>query len=231
MMIDLHSHFLPHIDDGARSVNESIEMLVESKKQGVELCVGTPHVTLHRDESIRSFLEKRSECISVLEEKIRETKAEVPSLSYGAEIFLDNDVSNYDGLSKLCLGSTNSLLVELSTVSYNTLYPEWLYSLSLKGFVPIVAHVERYPYIREFISELDGVNVVYQINAKSLMKHKWRSFLAEMHENGKRVIVASDMHNTGLRRCVLEKARHKLEKHHSDIVNDVFCEIQKELIK
>lgn len=230
MMIDLHSHFLPQMDDGARSVNESIEMLVESKKQGVEVCVGTPHIAIHREKSIRSFLEKRSESINVLEAKIKETNADVPKLFYGAEIFLDNDVSGYDGLSELCIGDTNCLLVELSPMSYNTYYPEWLYSLSLKGIVPIIAHVERYPYIREFMGELDGVDVVYQINAKSLMKHKWRSFLAETYDNGKRVIVASDMHNTRLRKCMLEKARHKLEKHHSDIVNDVFFETQKEII-
>jgi protein-tyrosine phosphatase len=230
-MIDLHSHFLPKIDDGARSVNESIAMLEESRKQGVELCIGTPHITIHQENSIRDFLEKRGESIRLLEQKIKETKADVPALLYGAEIFLDNDISAYTDISKLCIENTNCLLVELSPLAYNVSYAEWLYSLTIKGFVPIIAHVERYPYIREFISELSGVNVVYQMNAKSLLKHKWLNFLTEINESGKRVIVASDMHNTGLRKSMLEKARHKLEKKHADIVNDVFYGIAKELIK
>ncbi|MBR5314225.1 MAG: hypothetical protein IKU45_02285 [Clostridia bacterium] len=230
-MIDLHSHFLPKIDDGARSVNESISMLEDSKKQGVNLCVATPHIAIHREESIDNFLAKRDKSVALLKEKIKELKADVPEIAYGAEIFLDNDISSYKKLEKLCIADTKILLIELSPMAYNPLYAEWLYSLTLKGFVPVVAHIERYPYISEFMAELDGVEVIYQMNAKSLLKNKWRKFLAELYENGKRVVVASDMHNMGFRKCMLEKAKAKFEKHHTDIVQDVFYAVPQSLIK
>ena len=96
MMIDIHSHFLPEIDDGAKNVSESIAMLTDSKKQGVEICVGTSHVTVHSDNGIAKFLEKRKYSIELLENRIAKEKCDVPKLLYGAEVFLDNDISLYE---------------------------------------------------------------------------------------------------------------------------------------
>lgn len=230
MVIDLHSHFLPEIDDGAKNVNESLAMLCESKKQGVELCVGTPHITVHRNQSISSFIDLRSKSVAILEEKLKGFEKDVPKLIYGAEIFLDNDISVYEDISKLCIEDTNCMLVELSPLAYNRQYTEWLYSLTMKGFLPIVAHIERYPYINEFLSELDGVNVIYQMNAKSLLKKSRRKFLVSRVEEGYSIIVASDMHNTKLRRCRLQDAMDKLKKSHPDIVQSAFCDIPKAIL-
>ncbi len=228
-MIDIHSHFLPEIDDGAKSVSESIAMLVDSKKQGVEICIGTSHVTVHSDNGITKFLEKRKNSIEILEKRIAKDKCDVPELLYGAEVFLDNDVSLYDDISKLCIANTNYILVELSPLGYYPLYTEWLYSLTMKGFKPIVAHVERYPYLEQFLSELDGIDIICQMNARSILKRAKRSQLLDLYERGKKVIVSSDMHNMRLRKCLMKKAKENLQKKYPDIAENVFVNNAKEI--
>lgn len=231
MTIDIHSHFLPKLDDGAKSENESVMMLNDSKKQGVEVCVATPHIAIHHAKSITHFLFNREKSIECLKTKIRETKKEVPLLLLGAEIFLDNDISQYEDISKLCIENTRCLLVELSPLGYNPRYTEWIYSLTMKGYLPIIAHIERYPYIQELFRDLDGVDVVYQMNAKAILKRKWRSFLVSNYEiNERKIVVASDMHNLSLRKCLLGKAREKLEKNHLAIAQEAFYEIPKKLL-
>ncbi len=222
-MIDLHTHFLPGIDDGSKSVDESVSMLVDAYKQGVTVCAGTSHVVLHGTQCIDSFLEKRDASVITLEKALADKGAVVPKLLYGAEIFLDNDISEYAGLEKLCITNTNLLLVELSTKSYIPDYSEWIYLLTLKGIVPVIAHIERYPYISELINELDAVKVVYQTNAKTTMKSNWLKRILSLNYNERNVLVASDMHNMGLRKSCMKKAYDKVCKHYGkDVADDLF---------
>ena len=176
MIIDIHSHVLPKLDDGARNANESITMLVDSKNQGVEVCVATPHIAVHRPESIKRFLENREKSVQHLNSRLGDMSDKIPKLLLGAEIFLDNDISQYEGLESLCIENTRCLLIELSPFGYNPRYTEWLYSLTMKGFLPIIAHIERYPYASQLFAELDGIEVVYQMNAKSMLKRKSKNY-------------------------------------------------------
>ena len=222
-MIDLHTHFLPEIDDGAKDVDESIAMLVDAYKQGVTVCAGTSHVVLHGTQCIDSFLEKRDAAVAVLQRALVDRGTIVPKLLYGAEVFLDNDISEYDGLEKLCITGTNLLLVELSTKEYIPDYSEWIYSLTLKGIVPVIAHIERYPYISDLINELELVNVVYQTNAKFIIKNSWFKYILELYYNERNVFVSSDMHNMGLRKSCMKKAYDKVCKHYSkEVADDLF---------
>lgn len=57
-MIDLHAHYLPEMDDGAKNAAESLEMLKNSFLQGVSVCVATPHSVIHCEEDIEEFIKK-----------------------------------------------------------------------------------------------------------------------------------------------------------------------------
>ena len=229
-MIDIHSHFLPNMDDGAKNVGESIAMLSESKKQGVDICVGTSHVSLHSESSISSFLKKRAESIELLENAIKDKNADVPKLMYGAEIFLDNDISQNEELHKLSFGDRKCLLVELSPMGYYPLYTEWLYSLTLNGYLPIIAHIERYPYMDDLFAELESLDIVYQMNAKTVLGLFGPRKLLSVYEKNKKIIVASDMHNMGKRKCCLQEAKKKIMKKNPDVAEDVFFDLQKEIL-
>lgn len=222
-MIDLHAHFLPGMDDGAKNVDESISMLNDAYRQGVTVCAGTSHIVLHGEGSIETFLKKRDNAIVGLEKSLEDSGVGVPKLLYGAEIYLDNDILGYNGIEKLCLTDTNLLLVEFSTKAYDPEYAEWLYSLTLKGIVPVIAHIERYPYINELLNELDTVNVVYQTNAKTILKKSWFKFILGLYYNEKAILVSSDMHNIGLRKSYMKKAYDKVCKYYSqEVADDIF---------
>ena len=219
-MIDLHSHYLPGIDDGAKDTKDSLRMLAEAFKQGVKLCAGTPHAVVHSNEDIDVFLKSRHESIErLLSGPISEP---IPKLIYGAEVFLDNDVSQYSDIKKLCIGDTDLLLVELSTRKYNPNYSEWLYSLNLIGIVPILAHIERYPYFEEFVAELDDVNVAFQMNCKTILKYRWRKYLIERSLPGANYLVSSDMHDMSFRKCRMKKAYDKVNKRYDHIAEQLF---------
>ena len=143
-MIDIHAHYLPAVDDGAKDVRESIRMLTEAFKQGVTVCAGTPHVLVHKEGDVDTFLEKRKASEEELNAFLSGTEGAIPRLIYGAEVFLDNDISKYKDIKKLCISGTDLLLVELSTVKSDSRYSEWLYSLNLIGIVPVIADFERY---------------------------------------------------------------------------------------
>lgn len=228
-MIDLHSHFLPGIDDGAKDRKDSLRMLAEAFRQGVMLCAGTPHAIVHTNEEINVFLHKRQQSIDVLlNGPMPET---VPNLIYGAEIFLDNDISQYPDIKKLCIGNSNLLLVELSTQKYNPEYAEWLYSLSLVGIVPIIAHIERYPYFEELSAELGDINIVFQMNCKTVLDRGWRKYLLEQRMSGADCLVSSDMHDMRLRKCCMKKAFDKVNKRNTHIAEELFGGAAKGLLQ
>ena len=229
-MIDFHAHFLPEIDDGAKDVAESIKMLKDSFAQGVEICVGTPHAAVHSNDSIGLFLEKRERSIAMLEKALEEEKSEIPRLYYGAEVFLDNPIAEYENIGKLCLADTNCLLVELSVGEYNPNYSEWLYSLTVKGIVPIIAHVERYPYLEELTVDLNGVNVFYQINANTVIHRNGRSLLEKQLMDAGGVVISSDMHNTAKRKTQMKKAFDKVNKSMPEIAFEVFEKTPKSIL-
>ncbi|MBE6671549.1 MAG: hypothetical protein E7593_05030 [Ruminococcaceae bacterium] len=229
-MIDVHSHCLPALDDGAKDVSESIDMLVNSFAQGVERCICTPHAIVHSDRDIVRLIEKRSKSIEQLKEGIAQKQASVPELHYGFEVFLDNDISVYDNVDKLCIENTRYMLVEMSFTKYNEKYAEWLYSLSLKGIVPILAHVERYTYFNKLFGELGGFDVVYQINAGTLLKSEGKKLLNELYDYGCNVVCGSDMHNMLFRRSKIGKAFQKIDKLDSRIAKDVFKNTAKQII-
>ena len=109
-MIDRHCHILPGVDDGAKDVNESVAMLKESYNQGVRYCVSTSHCKLRTAGAMENFIEKRQKAYDVLIEATKDIK--IPRIILGAEVYLDNDISKYPDVEKLCIEGTKYMLVE-----------------------------------------------------------------------------------------------------------------------
>ena len=229
-MIDVHSHCLPAFDDGAKDVFESIDMLTNSYDQGVEGCICTPHAIVHSDKDIVRLIEKRSRSIEQLKEGIERKQASVPELYYGFEVLLDNDISVYDNVDKLCIENTRYMLVEMSFAKYNEKYAEWLYSLSLKGIIPILAHIERYIYFNKLFGELGGFDVVYQINAGTLLRADGKKLLSRLYDYDCKVVCGSDMHNMLFRKSKIGKAFRKIDKLDTEIAEDVFKNTAKKIL-
>ena len=211
-MIDLHSHYLPGIDDGAKNVGESIKMLSDSFRQGVRLSVATPHCTIHRSEDIERFLKIREQSIDKLISEEEKRVVRLPKQLYGAEIYLDNNINAYFDIDKLCIAGTNLLLVEFPMEKYNKFCADWLHSLNLKGIRPVVAHIDRYIFWQEMLNDFQGLDIVYQINAARFLNFSGRCFIKKLLKYHLFYIVSSDMHNMQNRRCNMNDAYKKAEK-------------------
>mgnify|MGYP001722941573 CR=1 FL=1 len=211
-LIDLHSHYLPRIDDGAKNVSESIEMLLDSFRQGVSLCVATPHCTVHRTADIEHFLEVREHSIEKLNSEKERKSVTLPKQLYGAEIYLDNNINAYPDIEKLCIGETNLLLVEFPLEKYNHACADWLHDLNLKGIRPVVAHIDRYMFWQEMLNDFQGLDIVYQINAARFLSFSGRRFIKKLLKCHLFYVASSDMHNMQNRSCNMSDAYEKADK-------------------
>ena len=221
-MKDLHTHCLPGMDDGAKSVEESIEMLCKSYKQGVTLCAATPHCVLHEEGDIDKFLQKRENCLNLLKAGLAAAPHDVPQLILGAEIYFDNDISRYEGIEKLCLTDTNKILVEFPITSYKKQYTEWLYNLNVKKLIPIIAHIDRYHFWEDVVRELSGLHVIYQLNATRMLTLSGRHLIKSILKHDTYCIISSDMHDTVNRISHMDESYAKAKKHFPSIVDGMF---------
>lgn len=223
-MIDIHSHYLPDLDDGAGNVNESIEMLIDSFSQGVSLSVATPHCKIHNQTDIDLFLKNRESAYELLCKKLSNGQHKIPKLLMGSEIYLDNDINKYYGIEKLCIEKTNSLLIEFPIEKGFSHYAEWLYDLSFKGLKPIIAHIDRYPFWQNLIEEFRDLNVVFQINASKFLTISGRSLIRKLFKYNNKYIVSSDMHNMRNRKCNMNIAYSVANKKYKNKADILFKE-------
>lgn len=221
-MIDIHTHCLPGIDDGAADVSESIKMLEESSRQGVKVCVATPHCVLHQPMGLKEFLSDRDRAWNELKAEIERTKAEVPEILLGAEVYLDHDISDFPELEKLCIGETNYMLVEFSRETITPMVPEWLYSLTVRGIKPIVAHIDRYFNWEEILNATAGTEIVCQINADNFLSFFGRRHIKRIIEYGFDYIISSDMHNMDNRVTKMAEAYKKCSRMFPALTEDMF---------
>lgn len=204
-MIDLHSHILPYVDDGAKDENMSIEMLRLAKCQSVDTVAATSHCIAKDKEAVDAFLEKRNAGYEKLKNAMNGRK-DLPKVVLGAEVYLCKDISDFPNLSSLCYENTNYILLELSDHGNAAEVGEWIYNITLKGLRPVIAHVDRYPDYREVMDELSHLDVVFQVNAARFLSMSDRRLLRSVFKRAEKFVVSTDMHNVTTRVCNMEKA-------------------------
>lgn len=195
-MIDFHSHFLPHIDDGAKSLAESLEMLNYAKKTGVDTIVSTSHCyALGGDESIQEFLEKRQHSYERVLNSIRDKEDDYPQIVLGCEVHLVRNLSTCSLLPELCIKGTEYILLEMPFSEWKDEHFEEIYRITNLGLKPIIAHIDRYFEIKNKFSDLFALNLLYQANAESFIGRSKRKSLLELFQKDAIHILGSDMHN------------------------------------
>jgi len=196
MIIDFHSHILPNIDDGSKSVEESLEMLRIMKSQGIDAVVATPHFYGSEDYP-ESFLERRAKAKELLLEAIG--SEELPTLYFGAEVEYFRGMSRSKALKSLAIEKTNAILVEMPIGKWTDLmYDELEQIYTYQGLIPIVAHVDRYmtPF-RDFgiPGRLAELPVLVQANASFFLKKNTVKKAQKLLERDLIHLLGSDTHN------------------------------------
>ena len=198
-MIDIHSHILNNIDDGARDLETAVRMCRVAKENGIDRIVATPHVRTMDD--VAAFTEKRDDRIRILRESLSEEGIDV-AIFPGAEVFVDDDIFFANDLTRLTINSSRYLLVEFSfrNLRLRRIY-EYLDEIVKLGLVPIIAHPERYEYFQEdyeAVNSLAKNGVLFQLNAASLASLDGRrefELAYSMAYNGLASFIGTDAHS------------------------------------
>lgn len=216
-MIDFHSHILPGIDDGAKTVEESINMLKSSYEKGVRISVLTPHFYPKGAETLKPFLEKRQEAYELLKNAC-EGEADIPEIRLGCEVNIKTDISEYEGIEELCIAGTDYILLEIPhDEDWNEDLCDRIYNVKIKGLTPIVAHIDRYlPIPKKALRNLAEVEALYQVNADAFLHFGIKKEIAKLFEQGFVHLLGSDMHNLESRPNNMDKAIKELKSHFSD---------------
>lgn len=168
-VVDFHTHILFSIDDGARNINESIQLIKEEIKQGVKTIVLTPHFYPETDD-LTVFLEKREQSYQQLKAKVEQDNLPI-RLILGCEVKFSPKLLELD-LPPLCIADTDFLLIEFSMSHYHSWTKDIFFQLQSRGFHPIIAHAERYRNLpNDSLVELVQAGALVQINTSSIVNN------------------------------------------------------------
>ncbi|HZQ89803.1 MAG TPA: CpsB/CapC family capsule biosynthesis tyrosine phosphatase [Gaiellaceae bacterium] len=167
-MIDLHSHVLPGIDDGVRSIDESLELLRAAHEDGIERIAATPHVRGDYPTTPREMERRLAEVCGAA----REAAIPVDVLAGGELDLAFAARLDDDDLCRFGLGGNPSLLLlEFPYLGWPLQLPEIVFDLQLRGFRIVLAHPERNADVQldpERLRPLVDGGVVVQLTAASL---------------------------------------------------------------
>lgn len=198
--VDMHSHILPGIDDGARDIEHSISLVRGLTQLGFRKLVATPHVMwdMYRNTP------------AIIQEKLDEVRKAVVAegieveLHAAAEYFLDEHVEDQLRLKKpLLTVSGNKVLAEFSMAFPSLNIKDLLFEMQMQGYQPIVAHPERYVYLQRdkaFYDELRDTGCLFQLNLLSLTGYYGKTVneLAQyLLKQGYYDLVGTDLHHQG----------------------------------
>ncbi|MCL2637626.1 MAG: hypothetical protein FWD48_04570 [Oscillospiraceae bacterium] len=218
--IDFHSHILPDMDDGARTIAESLSMLKILKNDGVETVVATPHLYLHR-ESVNDFFKHRERSARVLMRAIEEEKAkgiEYPKIVLGAEIYFTQGLENLP-LKDLCIEGTDYFMLELPYAAFTRTFlnslSNFIYSCEQKI---ILAHIERYFDFSDpkMVAQVLAHGLTSQVNCDSLISARTRKVTLKLIESGDIGLLGTDLHSMDRRPPRFKEAEQIIRRKLSD---------------
>ena len=222
MIYDFHSHALFGIDDGAKDIEMSKKMLFTSKEMGVDCVLLTPHLHPYSQKDVDEFIEKRDNLYDELSKE-----SSLPKLIKACELQLTCDLTKFSRLDELCINNTKYLLLEMPYTPWSDRTIENAYRLTLKGYIPIIAHDERNvsqnPELRNALYDL---NVLIQINASSFLpsQHKrglkrasvvtapYKHEIERMMRFGLVHVIGTDMHNMTTRKPCMDEALKRIQQ-------------------
>ncbi len=210
-MIDFHSHILPGMDDGSRSVEESAEMLRSLYRQGVELAALTPHFYAY-ENSPHHFLARRDRAFARLAPVLGE---DMPRVRLGAEVYYFREISHMEGLDSLCLEGSRLLLLEMPFNTWTEGEIREVEELCRSGrFTVMLAHIERYwkDQRRSVWQRLREAGAVFQCNASFFRPGLHQGRAIRLLGQGYVQIIGTDCHNMDGRRPNMDVAVAALEK-------------------
>ena len=195
--VDIHSHLLPGIDDGAITIDDTLSLLRQMKVIGFENFITTPHIIANVwNNTEESIPLKHSETKIQIENKIA-----INSFEFAAEYMMDSFFIKKIETQNLLTLKDKHILVEISYLSPPLQLYDIIFELQLAGYIPILAHPERYLFYHNNFSEyekLKKTGCLFQLNLLSTVGYYGGYVFKtakKLLENGYIDFVGSDVHH------------------------------------
>lgn len=213
--IDMHSHILPGMDDGSRSMGQTLRMMEIAVSEGITTMIATPH----------NMPGKGCPPGSVVRRKVDELRQTVEQegipmeIAVGTEYYYREEVLDIlENGDAVTLGNSDCVLVEFEPMAERTYIRNALRNILGLGYTPVIAHVERYAKLMEDISVLYDMKkngILVQVNAMSVTGDNGRQTRKDVRELLKKGLVdfvSTDAHSDGRRAPYMEKCADVLYK-------------------
>lgn len=211
-MIDIHTHLLPYVDDGVRDFDEAISIIKDLSNQGVKHIFVTPHYY-----KMRNYVSTKQENLKIFNQLKEKTSRE----NIDVFLYLGNEI-NYtiEVLKVIDQGIVSPLkdpiyLIEFSTQASVYEITEAVHNMKSKGYLPILAHIERYEKLSDIedVRLLKKLGALIQINASSVLGSRGfftKRWIKKLIKENCVDFIASDSHS--LRPNLMSDAYTYVEK-------------------
>ena len=172
--IDIHSHILPNIDDGSKSIHETSSLLEEMALIGINKCIVTPHTMPNIWDNSTDFIQQT----------FLNTKGQLPKNldqmlhRFSSEYMMDETFIERLQKEKLLVIKDTIVLVEMSYLNPTVDLKNILFQLQMKGYIPLLAHPERYLYYhnsKQDYFRLKELGCLFQLNLLSTVGYYGKS--------------------------------------------------------
>jgi len=196
---DMHSHLLPGIDDGAKTMEDSLALIRSLSAMGYTRLITTPHI-------YKEYYPNTPDIILGKLEQVRQAVAEAQidvTIDASAEYFLDEHFEQLMEADLLLPLPGNHLLVEMSFFAPYPKLHDVIFRLRTRGYRPILAHPERYLYYAGDIEQFENIRnygCLLQVNLLSLIGHYGKpikTLAFKLLERGWVDFLGTDMHHAG----------------------------------
>ena len=219
----MHCHILPGIDDGASDLEEALEMARIAESEGIKKIVNTSHF---HPEFKYTMGEELVEAINSFNVALKANKIDLEVLIGNEIYYTDEIIEELHNLNFHTLNNSKYLLIEFSPMNVPKNLADVVYEVKLKGYIPVLAHVERYNNIIEnpnIIYDCIKEGAIIQVNASSILgKHgkEIKKVSDILLDNNMIHIVASDAHGSERRRPQLREAYEFVKNKYSEETAD-----------
>ena len=220
VIADMHSHLIPGIDDGAKTIEDSITLIKCLYDAGFSRLITTPHIMSDHFQNTPEIINNGLEIVraAVIAENIP------VQIEAAAEYYLDDGFMQKLENEKLLTFGDNFLLLEISYLNPPDNIKEIFFRAMVHGYKPVLAHPERYPYWYNNFDEYRRIRdsgIALQMNLNSLSGYYGpdaKKLSEKLIDNKMVDFVGSDMHHikhaTALQRCLSDKYINKLFELH-----------------
>jgi len=165
LKVDLHSHLIPSIDDGAKDIDESISMIKALHSLGYQKLITTPHIM---SDGYKNNAQIIKDGLGIIKDSLLKEDIDI-AIDIAAEYYLDDGFLDKLSNSELLTIEGRYLLFETSYISKPIKLEDMIFAISTAEYIPLMAHPERYRYIKDMqeYHRFKELGIMFQVNINS----------------------------------------------------------------